>query len=269
MLTAYFYHKVTWLPLTDPLVTVSVTLANMNNDTKVLDNAQMSPSSSIPGAFRNPYELSHEIDYMAYYSCSDDNYGEKTTQYYFPSSRSGGGGGSINISGIQATIRNSYDKISTEFDKKLIEMREEIRNEFNETNSHIDVAKTDVIDTIKAIEIPKTDLTKITDSLGTLKMTLTKLSQFVRSEAEKDKVEEKKKMSEEYESKIAELLDKIEEMEDVYEELDLSIADKEKLIEDMEKTAQEIVDELEKEKELARNEWEKSVKEKLISSLSE
>lgn len=34
-------------------------------------------------------------------------------------------------------------------------------------------------------------------------------------------------------------------------------------------TAQEIIDELEKEKETARNEWEKSVKEKLISSLSE
>lgn len=48
MLTAYFYHKTTGVPLTDPLVTVSVTLANMNADTKVLDNASMTPSSSFP-----------------------------------------------------------------------------------------------------------------------------------------------------------------------------------------------------------------------------
>lgn len=48
MLTAYFYHKVTGLPLTDPGVTVSVTLANMNRDVKILDNVTMEASTSIP-----------------------------------------------------------------------------------------------------------------------------------------------------------------------------------------------------------------------------
>jgi hypothetical protein len=48
MLTAYFYHKITGLPLTDPAVTVSVTLANMNQDVKILDNVTMSASVSIP-----------------------------------------------------------------------------------------------------------------------------------------------------------------------------------------------------------------------------
>lgn len=43
-------------------------------------------------------------------------------------------------------------------------------------------------------------------------------------------------------------------MEDAYEELDGSIIDKEKLMEDMEKTAQEIIDELEKQKESAKSE---------------
>jgi hypothetical protein len=74
MLTQYFYHKITGLPLTDPLVTASVTLANMNNDTKVLDNAPMTASVSFPGAFRHTYSIDTEIDYMAYYSCSDSNY---------------------------------------------------------------------------------------------------------------------------------------------------------------------------------------------------
>lgn len=276
MLTAYFYHKITGLPLTDPLVTVSVTLANMNNDTKVLDNAEMTPSSSIPWAFRHPYNLDMEIDYMAYYSCSDDNYGEKTTQYYFPASRSvGGGGGSINISGIQATIRNSYDKISTEFDKKLIEMREEIRNEFNETNSHIDIAKTDVIDTIKAIEIPENvfeekeakklaktvekldkKLTSYIDSEMNEKDELSAIArEFTRLEMEdakkekekeiehKKMMEEKQKMEEEEDKKIMELIKQEFETQEEQE--------KEEKRKELEKEIEEIEKEKkEKEKEL-------------------
>lgn len=111
--------------------------------------------------------------------------------------------------------------------------------------------------------------TEIIKSLWIIKNNLTKLSQFVRNEAQKEKEIEKEWMKTEYESKISELVDKMEDMEDAYEELDWSIITKEKLIEDMEKTAQEIIDELEKQKELAKSEWEKGIKEKLISSLSE
>lgn len=72
-------------------------------------------------------------------------------------------------------------------------------------------------------------------------------------------------MKTEYESKLSELIDKIEEMEDAYEELDGSIATKEALIEDMDKTAQEIINELEKERENAKE----LAKKDIISSLSE
>lgn len=80
-----------------------------------------------------------------------------------------------------------------------------------------------------------------------------------------EKEKEKKDIKTEYESKLSEMVDKIEKMEDVYEELDGSIIDKEKLIEDMEKAAQEIIDELEKERENDKT----LAKKDIISSLSE
>lgn len=97
MLTAYFYHKTTGLPLTDPAVTVYVTLANMNQDVKILDNAPMTASTSFIGAFRHGYTIDTEIDYMVYYSCSSTNYIPQVDKLYIPASGRGGGGGfSIN-----------------------------------------------------------------------------------------------------------------------------------------------------------------------------
>ena len=179
--------------------------------------------------------------------------------------RAGGGGFSVNYSAINNHTTNKSTELKKYIDEKvdiLKENHKEIYDKLSETDSHIELAKEEVIDTIEWV-----DLSKVTESLGTLKMTLTKLSQFVRSEAEKEKNEEKKKMSEEYESKLSEMVDKIEKMEDAYEELDLSIEEKEKLIEKMEETAQEIINELEKEKEweMRKNEWVKQI----ISSLSE
>ena len=177
--------------------------------------------------------------------------------------RGWGGGWHINIQWIQTTIRNARDSIVGEITKN----QTQTLDKFSETNSHIELAKTDLSNKIESIDIAETDLSKISESLGALKEALIKLSKFIRTEAEKEKNEEKKKITEEYESKISEMVDKIEKMEEAYNELDLSIADKEKLIEDMEKTAQEIMDELEKEKneEKKKNEGVK----KIISSLSE
>ena len=147
MLTAYFYHKTTGLPLTDWLVTVSVTLANMNNDTKVLDNAPMTASTSFPGAFRHTYAIDTEIDYMAYYSCSDSNY-VASVDKLFIQARSVWGGWWINLSGITGSITN--------LQKNLIKKIEEIPQvDLNEIKSHIDIAKTEVIDTIESIEQPE------------------------------------------------------------------------------------------------------------------
>lgn len=96
MLTQYFYHKTTGEPLTDPLVTASVLLANMNNDTIVLNNAPMTASTSFPGAFRHTYAIDTEIDYMAYYSCSNSNY-IASVDKLFIQARGGGGGGGVSV----------------------------------------------------------------------------------------------------------------------------------------------------------------------------
>ena len=144
MLTAYFYHKITGIPLTDPLVTVSVTLANMNNDTKVLDNATMKASTSFPWAFRNTYAIDTEIDYMAYYSCSDSNYIASVDKLFIPA-RSVWGGGWYNISGITGSITN----LSKQITKQISELPQ---IDLNEIKSHIDIAKDQVITTIESIE---------------------------------------------------------------------------------------------------------------------
>lgn len=152
MLTAYFYNKTTGLPLTDPAVTVSVTLANMNNDTKVLDNATMTASVSFTGAFRHLYTVDTEIDYMAYYSCSDSNYTASIDKLFIPAhSLWGGWGWSINLSGITGSINNLQKAIT----KQISEIPQV---DLSEIKSHIDVAKTDIIDTIESIEIPESKL---------------------------------------------------------------------------------------------------------------
>ena len=144
MLTAYFYHKITGLPLTDELVTVSVTLANMNNDTKVLDNAPMTASTSFPWAFRHTYAIDTEIDYMAYYSCSDSNY-VASVDKLFIQARSIGGGRWINLSGVTGSITN----LSKQITKQISELPQV---DLNEIKSHIDIAKSEVINTIESIE---------------------------------------------------------------------------------------------------------------------
>ena len=270
MLTAYFYHKITGLPLTDWLVTVSVTLANMNTDTKVLDNAIMTASTSFPWAFRHTYAIDTEIDYMAYYSCSNSNYIASVDKLFIQARSGWGGGGfSINYWAINGHVTKKFNELDEKVMKELELLKwndKAIYDKVNETDYHIELAKVAVIDTIESKE---TDDSEIIKSIGIMRSSLTKLSQFIRNEAQKEKEMEKEWIKTEYEWKLSELVDKIEEMEDAYEELDGSIWEKEKLMEDMEKTAQEIIDELEKQKESAKSEWEKEIKEKLISSLSE
>lgn len=144
MLTAYFYHKTTGLPLTDPTVTVSVTLANMNNDTKVLDNVPMTASTSFPWAFRHTYAIDTEIDYMAYYSCSNSNY-IASVDKLFIQARSIWGGGWFNLSGVTGSITN----LSKQITKQISELPQ---LDINEIKSHIDIAKDQVITTIESIE---------------------------------------------------------------------------------------------------------------------
>ena len=134
---------------------------------------------------------------------------------------------------IQTSIKNSRDSIIQEFETKLQDMREEMRKEFSDTNSHIDLAKSDVIDTIEAIEIPETifeekEAKKLAKSLKELDKKVTSYidselsdkdeykavrDEFTRQELEdmkqeKIKHEEKMKMEEEEDKKLLELIKK-------------------------------------------------------------
>lgn len=234
MLTAYFYHKTTGLPLTDWLVTVSVTLANMNNDTKVLDNATMTASTSFPWAFRHTYAIDTEIDYMAYYSCSDSNY-VASVDKLFIQARSVWGGGWFSI---------NYGVINTHTTNKINEIRKELLDkkiDLSEIKSHIDIAKTDIIDTIESIEQPEYEMEE-KEAKKAVKLLTTldkKVSSYIDSEMkekeelsmltrelnkldiedeknmkeEKRKEEEEKKMKEEEHKKMLEEQAKMLEIE--------------------------------------------------------
>lgn len=260
MLTAYFYNKTTGLPLTDIWVTVYCKLADMNSDTLLLNNVTMSASTSFPWAFRYQYAINQEIDYMVYYSSSDSNYVAQVDKLYIPATR-WGGGASINIQWIQTTISNSRDSIVQEFDKKLADAINKIRAEFNDTNSHIDIAKSDVIYTIKAIEIPENTfeekeakklaktvekldkkITTYIESEMSEKEEINAISrEFTRIEMEEAKKEKEKELEH---KKIMEERMKMEEEEDkkIMEAISMEFDKQEK--EDMEEKKKELEKEL-------------------------
>jgi hypothetical protein len=73
-----------------------------------------------------------------------------------------GGGYSVNLSGVTGSISNLGKLVKDENEK----LKEHIDKRNNETKSHIDIAKTEINDTIESIEIPEipeTDLSSITE----------------------------------------------------------------------------------------------------------
>jgi hypothetical protein len=81
-------------------------------------------------------------------------------------------------------------------DKKIEDEHEITRTlitkENNETNSHIDIAKTEVIDTIDGIELPEVDTSDIIKGIGTIKAQNTKLASYLKGEEDKEKAEMEK-----------------------------------------------------------------------------
>jgi len=181
------------------------------------------------------------------------------------------GGWSFNISGIQTTIRNSRDSLITEMDKR----QSEIIKQFNETNSHIDVAKDDILNKIEGIEIPEAILEekeakkaikliqnvdkKLTGYIDTEMKEKEQLEAIARefnrleledSIKEKEKEMEHKKMMEEKAKMEAEqdqkLLEEIKKEFDLQEEQEKEEKRKEleKELEEIEKEKQEIEKEL-------------------------
>lgn len=99
----------------------------------------------------------------------------------------GGGGGFINYEAINSNIRNSTKTITEELTKNHTQTLEK----FNETNSHIELAKTSLSDKIESIDIPEVILEekeakKIAKSLETLDK---KVSSYIDSEmSEKEEI---------------------------------------------------------------------------------
>ena len=165
----------------------------------------------------------------------------------------GWGGGSINIQGIQTTIRNTWERVIEEVKKQHDETRGVIESANNDTKSHIDIANWELSSKIESIEIPETDLSDINKSLGVVKAQLTK------AVSAKDKeIEQVKK---EYEGKLKEKEDEIEDLEETYKELEDNtgkeieekVSEKQQLIDELEETAQELMDEYEKENKNAKD----------------
>ena len=93
-------------------------------------------------------------------------------------------------------------------------LKEFITKENNETNSHIELVKTDLVNTIEGIEIPEAILEE-KEAKKALKIVTgidKKLTSYIDSEMkEKDK---------ESEGKMSELQQKIDEMEEAFEEME-------------------------------------------------
>lgn len=180
------------------------------------------------------------------------------------------GGLSVNLSGVTGSITKLDKSIKKLIEEEHNKTRTLIETKDNDTKSHIDIVKTDIIDTINDIEIPdESDLSDVIGWIGVLKARFTKLSEWL-------KVEQKKELENkdsENDKKLSELQGKIDDMEEVFKDMEeikgSEITEKQKLIEDMEQTAQEIIDDLEKEKVKIKEETERQTKDKLISSLSE
>lgn len=264
-----------WTPLTAITATISIWSVIKWVKTKVVDDASctndwegyysylftaMQPSTFyiyeiVPSA--TAYRVSGWIDYRLQNLSMD-----------ISDIRWGGGGFSINYGAINSHTTNKMNEIK----KELTTIPKMIEDWFSETNSHIDIAKNDIKDTINSIEIPEipeTDVSEITQGIWILKQRFTKLSEFLKKESDIEKEEIRKQL----EAKIDEIENAYEDMQNAHsEEIELKtseVSEKEKLIAEMEETAQELMEELEKEWETKKNEAEQEVKNKIISSLSE
>jgi len=262
MIAVFFYNKTTRVPWT--WLAPTVTGANLSTNTLVLNSATMT-ESVLPWWYTHPYNIDTEINYAFNFEPNNANFIYAFKESFLPARAGWGGGFSVNLSGVTGSISNLGKLVKDENDK----LKDFITKENNDTNSHIEIAKGEIIDTIETIEMPENDMSDIIGWIGVLKARFTKLSEWLKTEQKKE-MESKDK---ENEGKLSELQLKIDEMEEAFQEIQglskSEVKEKQKLIDEMEETAQEIIKELEKEKEVNKEATEKEIKDKIISSLSE
>jgi hypothetical protein len=264
--TAFFLDTTTspWTPLTG--LSATFNLVNLDNNSVMVNDR---PMIEVWGWF---YKYVYNIfdPNVNYWWTADPNSASAFIISGVTQLPSGARGGS----GIGWVSTEQIKSLEKSFETKLAQIWEKINipSDFSEIKSHIEIANKEVIDTIKAVEIPelpKLDISPITEWIWVLKARFTNLAKFLKEE-QKQEMEGKDR---ENEGKMSELQSKIDQMEEAFEEMEgmkgSELDEKQKLIEDMEKTAQEIMEELEKEKVVNKEATEKEIKDKLISSLSE
>lgn len=152
-----------------------------------------------------------------------------------------GGGGFINYEAINSHTTRKANELKDEISKIPKTDLSGINTKLNEINSHIDIAKTSVLDKIDTIETPEIDTTEIVKGLGVIKTQNTKLSTYLKSEQDKEKMEmetKHKKMMEDMEKAYAEM----------EEDNGKIVLEKDKEKESIMKDADEIIDAIENEK---------------------
>lgn len=156
--------------------------------------------------------------------------------------RGGGGGFSVNYSAINNHTTSKSTELKKYIDEKvdiLKENHKEIYDKVNETDSHIELAKEEVIDTLEEV---KPDNSEVLKGISVIKTQNTKLATYIKTESEKEKAELVK-----YHEKM------MNDMEDAYAEMEKEnegkLNNKERLIEEMEEVSKDIVEHLEWEAE--------------------
>lgn len=257
-LVAYFYHKTTRAPLVWWRPTVL--LVNARANSVCVNNQVMTEITAMPWAYYHPYEIDSEIDYIGLYDPQNTDYLPSVDKLFIPATRWGGWGGSINISGIQATIRNSGEKVIKELSDKIKESEEYICKDMEEKKLDIQP----IIDKIESIEIPefKMEEKEAKKAQKTLEKLDKKISSYIDKEmSEKDEL-----------SAITREFTRLE-MEDAKKEKEKEIEHKKMMEEKMKMEEEEdkkmlemIKSEFEKqeedEKEEKRKELEKEIEEK-------
>ena len=173
--TAFWMDTTTapWTPLTGLSATINIRDVNWN---LVVDNQPMTELWGWHYVYTF-VDYNKAVDYV--YDCNPwaTAYRESgvtnNIEQLISEIRTGGGGWFINYQAINSHTTSKVNELKEE----LVKLPKMIEDWFNETSSHIDLAKDEVIATIDTIEIPKADMTEITLWIGVLKQRFTKRSE--------------------------------------------------------------------------------------------
>lgn len=259
MIAVFFYHKTTWLPWT--WLAPTVKWVHLNNNKIILDWNVMNESVLEWWYYLN-YNLLDDANYAFTFTPNDDNYIYSVSQSFVRSPWKWWGWFWVSWADVQRYIKSSQSILIEEINK----INEQVKKlEEKELPEQEEIDFTPIFDKID--EVKQTKNPEVTTSIGTLKMQITKLSDFLRKEQENEKKEMEKKHQEKMKEKDAEMeiIEKTFEM--VSKEYEDKIAEKEQendsLLEEIEQMLEEINAKTEQEKQAIAEE----IKNKILSSL--